>query len=150
MAQQIHVVPGPTIKLHRSLLGGRLFEANSEDPLLSGKLVAACVRGLPDRGVSACLQHLIANESETEQNTVDSVVDEATLRELYLLPFETAVEEVQRLVDRGRLQRRQRHHRHRAASREQRDEGRMGQRRLDHVRLVRHEVGGCLHQRRAM
>ena len=91
MAQQIHVVLGPTINLHRSLLGGRLFEAYSEDPLLTGKLAAAYVRGLQDQGVGACLKHLIANESETERNTMNSVVDEATLRELYLLPFEIAV-----------------------------------------------------------
>jgi beta-glucosidase len=93
MAQEIHVVLGPTINLHRSLLGGRLFEAYSEDPLLSGKLAAAYVRGLQESGVGACLKHLVANESETERNTVDSVVDEATLRELYLLPFEIAVSE---------------------------------------------------------
>src|SRR3954447_5835019 len=93
MAQQIHVVLGPTINLHRSLLGGRLFEAYSEDPLLSGKLAAAYVRGLQDSGVGACLKHVIANESETDRNTMNSVVDEATLRELYLLPFEIAVAE---------------------------------------------------------
>jgi beta-glucosidase len=93
MAQQIHVVLGPTINLHRSLLGGRLFEAYSEDPLLTGKLAAAYVRGLQDSGVGACLKHLIANESETERNSMNSIVDEATLRELYLLPFEIAVEE---------------------------------------------------------
>src|SRR3954451_7863178 len=91
MAQEIHVVLGPTINLHRSLLGGRLFEAYSEDPLLSGKLAAAYVRGLQDHGVAACLKHLVANESETDRNTMSSVVDEATLRELYLLPFEIAV-----------------------------------------------------------
>jgi beta-glucosidase len=91
MAQQIHVVLGPTINLHRSLLGGRLFEAYSEDPLLTGKLAAAYVRGLQDSGVGACLKHLIANESETDRNTMNSVVDDATLRELYLLPFEIAV-----------------------------------------------------------
>ncbi|MET0693103.1 MAG: glycoside hydrolase family 3 N-terminal domain-containing protein, partial [Propionibacteriaceae bacterium] len=93
LAQEIHVVLGPTINLHRSLLGGRLFEAYSEDPLLTGKLAAAYVRGLQNSGVGACLKHLIANESETERNSVNSVVDEATLRELYLLPFEIAVEE---------------------------------------------------------
>src|SRR5919112_6776960 len=93
LAQQIHVVLGPTINLHRSALGGRLFEAYSEDPLLTGKLAAAYVRGMQDNGVGACLKHLVANESETERNTVNSVVDEATLRELYLLPFEIAVEE---------------------------------------------------------
>src|SRR5918997_6730996 len=93
LAQQIHVVLGPTINLHRSLLGGRVFEAYSEDPLLSGKLAAAYVRGLQEQRVGACLKHLVANESETERNTVDCVVDEATLRELYLLPFEIAVAE---------------------------------------------------------
>ena len=93
MAQRIHVVLGPTINLHRSVLGGRLFEAYSEDPLLTGKLAAAYTRGLQDRDVAACLKHLVANESETERNTMSSVVDEATLRELYLLPFEIAVEE---------------------------------------------------------
>jgi beta-glucosidase len=91
VAQGIHVVLGPTINLHRSALGGRLFEAYSEDPLLTGKLAAAYVRGLQDHGVAACLKHLVANESETDRNTVSSVVDEATLRELYLLPFEIAV-----------------------------------------------------------
>ena len=93
MAQQIHVVLGPTINLHRSLLGGRLFEAYSEDPLLTGRLAAAYVRGLQDQRVGACLKHLVCNESETERNTMNSVVDEATLREVYLLPFEMAVQE---------------------------------------------------------
>src|ERR687889_1527541 len=93
LPEQIHVVLDPTINLHRSVLGGRLFEAYSEDPLLTGKLAAAYVRGLQSSGVGACLKHLVANESETERNTVNSVVDEATLRELYLLPFEIAVEE---------------------------------------------------------
>src|SRR4051812_4692034 len=93
LAQQIHVVLGPTINLHRSPLGGRLFEAYSEDPLLTGRLAAAYVRGLQALAVGACLKHLVANESETERNTMNSVVDEATLRELYLLPFEIAVAE---------------------------------------------------------
>jgi beta-glucosidase len=90
LAQQIHVVLGPTINLHRSPLGGRLFEAFSEDPLLTGKLAAAYVRGMQASGVGACLKHLIANESETDRRTVNSVVDAATLREVYLLPFEIA------------------------------------------------------------
>ena len=75
VAQQIHVVLGPTINLHRSPLGGRLFEAFSEDPLLTGKLAAAYVRGLQSSGVGACLKHLVANESETDRRTVNSVVD---------------------------------------------------------------------------
>ncbi len=93
LAQRIQVVLGPTINLHRSLLGGRVFEAYSEDPLLTGKLAAAYVRGLQEQRVAACLKHLVANESETLRNTMNSVVDEATLREVYLLPFEIAVAE---------------------------------------------------------
>src|SRR6478609_8817556 len=91
--QRIHVVLGPTINLHRSPLGGRLFEAYSEDPLLTGRLAAAYVKGLQSNGIGACLKHLVANEAETERHTVNSVVDESTLRELYLLPFEIAVED---------------------------------------------------------
>src|SRR5919206_3160343 len=62
LAQQIHVVLGPTINLHRSVLGGRLFEAYSEDPLLTGVLAAAYVEGLQGAGIGACLKHLVANE----------------------------------------------------------------------------------------
>jgi beta-glucosidase len=90
--QDIHVVLGPTINLHRSVLGGRLFEAYSEDPLLTGVLAAAYVEGLQGAGIGACLKHLVANESETDRNSMNSVVDETTLRELYLLPFEISIE----------------------------------------------------------
>ncbi len=93
MAQQIHLVLGPTVNLHRSPLGGRLFEAYSEDPLLTGRLAAAYVNGLQSGRAGACLKHLVANESETDRNTVNSVLGEATLRELYLLPFQIAVED---------------------------------------------------------
>src|SRR6188768_2544118 len=91
-SQGVDVVLGPTVNLHRSALGGRLFEAYAEDPLLSGRLAAAYVDGLQGSGIGACLKHLVANESETDRRTVDSRVDEATLREVYLLPFEIAVE----------------------------------------------------------
>ncbi|MFT4295160.1 MAG: glycoside hydrolase family 3 C-terminal domain-containing protein [Micropruina sp.] len=91
--QGIHVVLGPTINLHRSPLGGRLFEAYSEDPYLTGRVAAAYVRGMQRRGVAACLKHLIANESETLRNFVDSRVSEQALREVYLLPFEMAVQD---------------------------------------------------------
>lgn len=91
-SQDIRVVLGPTINLHRSVLGGRLFEAYSEDPLLTGVLAAAYVDGLQSLGIGACLKHLVANESETDRNTMNSILDETTLRELYLLPFEIAIE----------------------------------------------------------
>ena len=91
--QNIHVVLGPTINLHRSPLGGRLFEAYAEDPYLTGRTAAAYVRAMQAQGTAACLKHLVANESETLRNFVDSRVDETTLRELYLLPFQIAVQD---------------------------------------------------------
>ncbi len=91
--QHIHVVLGPTVNLHRSPLGGRLFEAYSEDPYLTGRTAAAYVRGMQQRGTAACLKHLVANESETLRNFMDSRVSGTALRELYLLPFEMAVQD---------------------------------------------------------
>jgi beta-glucosidase len=91
IAQKVHVVLGPTINLHRTPIGGRLFEAFSEDPYLTGKLAAAYVQGLQAKGISATPKHFLANESETERTTVDSQVSEKTLREIYLLPFEITV-----------------------------------------------------------
>jgi len=92
-ANDVGVVLGPGINLKRSPLGGRNFEYFSEDPVLSGRLAAAFVRGLQGRGVGACLKHYVANESETGRMYSDSVVDERTLRELYLRPFELAIAE---------------------------------------------------------
>lgn len=88
----VDVVLGPTINLHRSPLGGRHFEAFSEDPLLSGVLAAAYVRGLQDSGVAATPKHYVGNDSETDRFTVDVWMDARALREVYLLPFEYAVE----------------------------------------------------------
>jgi beta-glucosidase len=92
-AKGVHVVLGPTINLHRSPLGGRHFEGFSEDPLLSGTLAVGFVRGLQRNGVAATPKHFVANDSETERFTVDVRVDERTLREVYLAPFELAVVE---------------------------------------------------------
>ncbi|MCI1017121.1 glycoside hydrolase family 3 C-terminal domain-containing protein [Microbacterium sp. C5A9] len=88
----VDVVLGPTINLHRSPLGGRHFECFSEDPELTAELGAAYVRGLQDNGVAATPKHYVANDSETDRFTVDVEVDERVLRELYLAPFERAVE----------------------------------------------------------
>ncbi|WP_116948976.1 glycoside hydrolase family 3 C-terminal domain-containing protein [Jiangella endophytica] len=88
------VLLGPTVNLHRSPLGGRHFEAYSEDPLLTSRLAAAYVRGVQNGGVGACPKHYVGNDAETERLTVDVVVGERTLRELYLAAFEdTVVEE---------------------------------------------------------
>ena len=88
----VDVVLGPTINLHRSPLGGRHFECFSEDPILTGELAASYVRGLQDNGVAATPKHYVANDSETDRYTVNVNVDERALRELYLYPFEKAVE----------------------------------------------------------
>lgn len=89
----VHAVLGPTINLHRSPLGGRHFEAFSEDPVLTARLAAAYVDGVQSMGVGATPKHYIANEAETERFTADSVVAERPLRELYLAAFEEAVTE---------------------------------------------------------
>ncbi|MBW8762664.1 MAG: glycoside hydrolase family 3 protein [Microbacterium sp.] len=88
----VDVVLGPTINLHRSPLGGRHFECLSEDPELTAELGAAYVRGMQENGVAATPKHYVANDSETDRFTVDVEVDERTLREVYLAPFERAVE----------------------------------------------------------
>lgn len=90
--KNVDIVLGPTINLHRSPLGGRHFECFSEDPLLTGVLAAAYVRGLQDNGVAATPKHFVANDSETDRFTIDVNVEERVLRELYLMPFEMAVE----------------------------------------------------------
>ena len=87
----VHVVLGPTINLHRSPLGGRHFEAYSEDPELTSLVAEAFVRGLQDHGVGACPKHYVANDFETERFTASVTVGERALRELYLAPFERTV-----------------------------------------------------------
>ena len=87
----VGVVLGPTINLHRSPLGGRHFEAYSEDPLLTAEIAEAFVRGLQDHGVAACPKHYVANDFETDRFTASVEVSEQALHELYLAPFERAV-----------------------------------------------------------
>jgi beta-glucosidase len=81
----------PTVNLHRHPLAGRNFECYSEDPLLAGLLAVGYVRGVQAQGVFATVKHFIGNEAEFERGTMSSVIDERSLRELYLVPFELAV-----------------------------------------------------------
>lgn len=81
----------PTVNLHRSPLAGRNFECWSEDPLLTARLAVAYIDGVQSQGVGCSIKHFVANDSEFERHTISSEVDERTLRELYLLPFEHAV-----------------------------------------------------------
>ena len=87
----VDVVLGPTVNLHRSPRGGRHFECYSEDPLLTAALGTAYVHALQECGVGATPKHYVANDSETDRLTVDVRVDERTLREVYLRPFEEMV-----------------------------------------------------------
>ncbi len=87
----VDVILAPTVNLHRTPYGGRHFECFSEDPLLTGRIGVAYVEGVQGSGVGATVKHFVANDSETERFTVDARVDERTLRELYLAPFEAIV-----------------------------------------------------------
>ncbi|MFD5303225.1 glycoside hydrolase family 3 protein [Streptomyces rochei] len=88
----VDVVLAPTLNLHRSPLGGRHFECFSEDPELTGRTGAALIRGIQALGVAATAKHYVGNDSETDRLTVDVRASERTLREVYLAPFEAAVE----------------------------------------------------------
>ncbi|UPK92787.1 hypothetical protein LCI18_003722 [Fusarium solani-melongenae] len=86
-------ISAPTVCIHRHPLGGRNFESFSEDPLLTGKLASQTILGLQSVGVAACIKHFVANEQETQRLSVNEIIDERTLREIYLRPFEIAIKE---------------------------------------------------------
>lgn len=88
----VRVLLAPTLNLHRSPLGGRHFECFSEDPLLTARTGVAFVTGVQEGGVAATAKHFVANDAETDRLRVDVRVDERTLREVYLAPFEAAVD----------------------------------------------------------
>ncbi|HTV10531.1 MAG TPA: glycoside hydrolase family 3 C-terminal domain-containing protein [Acidimicrobiales bacterium] len=90
-AKSARVLLAPTVNLHRHPLWGRNFEAFSEDPFLTGRLAVAYIQSAQAEGVIATVKHLVCNETEYERRSCSSEVDERTLRELYLLPFEMAV-----------------------------------------------------------
>ncbi len=85
------VLLAPTVNIHRSGLNGRNFECYSEDPMLTSALAVAYIEGVQSQGIAATIKHFVGNESEIERQTMSSDIDERTLREIYLPPFEAAV-----------------------------------------------------------
>ena len=94
-ARGSHVLLAPTVNIHRTPLGGRNFECYSEDPFLTSSIAVEFVKGVQSGGVGTTTKHFVANDSEFERNTIESVVPERALREIYLVPFEAVVKEAQ-------------------------------------------------------
>ena len=92
-AKDVDVLLGPTINIHRHPLGGRHFESFSEDPLLTGKIAVEYLQGVQSKDVAACLKHFVGNDTEYQRHAISSNIDEQTLREIYLLPFEMGVKQ---------------------------------------------------------
>lgn len=92
-SKSAHVLLAPTVNLHRTVANGRNFECYSEDPFLTAELAVGYIQGLQGQGVGCTIKHFVANDSEIERTTISSDVDERTLREMYLVPFEAAVKQ---------------------------------------------------------
>ncbi|MEG0034493.1 MAG: glycoside hydrolase family 3 C-terminal domain-containing protein [Bacilli bacterium] len=93
LAKKIDLILGPGTNIKRSPLGGRNFEYFSEDPILSGKLSAAFIKGVQNNGVGTSLKHFCCNNQETKRFVYSAQINERALRDIYLKPFEIAIEE---------------------------------------------------------
>lgn len=93
VAQEVNVLLGPGVNMKRNPRCGRNFEYFSEDPYLAGKIAAGYIKGIQSQGISACVKHFAANNQEERRMVIDTIMDERTLREIYLTAFEIAVKE---------------------------------------------------------
>ncbi|ANY69910.1 glycosyl hydrolase [Paenibacillus sp. BIHB 4019] len=93
VSQKVNVLLGPGINMKRNPLAGRNFEYFSEDPYLAGKMAASYISGIQTYGISACVKHFAVNNQEERRMSIDTIVDERTLREIYLTAFEIAIKE---------------------------------------------------------
>jgi beta-glucosidase len=92
-ARGVHFMLGPGVNIYRAPLCGRNFEYFGEDPFLSSRTAVAYIKGMQSRGVSATVKHFMGNNSEFDRHNTDSIIDERTMREIYLPVFEAAVKE---------------------------------------------------------
>ena len=92
-ARGVHFMLGPAFNIYRAPMDGRNFEYMGEDPYLAGKIAVGYIKGMQSQGVSSTAKHFVANNSEFDRHNVDSIVDQRTLREIYLPAFEAAVKE---------------------------------------------------------
>ncbi|KAK7207651.1 glycoside hydrolase superfamily [Myxozyma melibiosi] len=90
-AKGAHVILGPTCNMQRGPLGGRGFESFSEDPVLSGLSAGAIIAGIESTNVTATIKHYVCNDQEHERNSINSILTERALREIYLMPFQLAI-----------------------------------------------------------
>ncbi len=92
-ARGVHFMLGPGVNIYRAPLCGRNFEYFGEDPFLAARTAVAYIEGMQSQGVSATIKHFMGNNSEYDRNHTDSIIDERTMREIYLPVFEAAVKE---------------------------------------------------------
>jgi beta-glucosidase len=92
-AKGMHFMLGPAVNIYRAPMNGRNFEYLGEDPYLAGKMVVAYIEGMQQQGVSATVKHFMGNNSEFDRHNTDSIIDERTMREIYLPAFEAAVKQ---------------------------------------------------------